>query len=213
MACPTGEVANIVGEFDLRIARVGVWLRFWGHGLRSLSSWLGAEVDGRFFWALHRGAEPGQLSDSWHLKKGGPLTCQKKLVRQVSCQNHKHHNHQHGRLHPAVAQRLIPMGLFVQIIVETPQLLEAVADVPVVRYYRFSRAGCFNFGCCVTFCNDGHWAALGSCSATWAATTALVVATRAGVDRCGLGSCDAPQRAAERRPTGTEDRHQGQGGG
>ena len=50
--------------------------------------------------------------------------------------------HQHGRLHPVVPQRLIPMVLFVQIIIEILQLLDAVADVPVVRYSRFSRAGC-----------------------------------------------------------------------
>ena len=50
--------------------------------------------------------------------------------------------HQHGRLHPVVAHMLIPMVLFVPIIIEIPQLLDAVADVPVVRYYRFSRAGC-----------------------------------------------------------------------
>ena len=51
--------------------------------------------------------------------------------------------HQQGRLHPVVAQRLIPMVLFVQKIIEILQLLvDAVADVPVVRSYRFSRAGC-----------------------------------------------------------------------
>ena len=40
--------------------------------------------------------------------------------------------HQQGRLHPVVPQRLIPMVLFVQLIIEIPQLLGAVADVPVV---------------------------------------------------------------------------------
>ena len=39
-------------------------------------------------------------------------------------------------------------------------------------------------------------AALRSCSATKAARTALVVATRAAVDRCGLGNGQAPQSAA-----------------
>ena len=38
-----------------------------------------------------------------------------------------------GRLHPLVLQRLIPMVLFVQIVIEIPQLLDAVADVLVVR--------------------------------------------------------------------------------
>ena len=37
-----------------------------------------------------------------------------------------------------------------------------------------------------------------------------MVATRAAVDRCGPGCCDAPQRAAERRSTEPEDSHQGQ---
>ena len=46
MACPTGKVANIIGEFDWRVARVGVRLLLCGHGLRSRLSWLGAEVDG-----------------------------------------------------------------------------------------------------------------------------------------------------------------------
>ena len=54
-----------------------------------------------------------------------------------------------------------------------------------------------------------HW----SCSAVSRATAALVVATRAAVDRHGPGSCDAPQRAAERRSTEPDDSHQGQGGG
>ena len=39
------------------------------------------------------------------------------------------------------------------------------------------------------------------------AAIALVVATRAA-----YGSCDASPRAAERRPTGTDDRHPSQGG-
>ena len=42
---------------------------------------------------------------------------------------------------------------------------------------------------------------------------AFVVATRTADRRQGSGSCDAPQRAAERRLTGTEDRRQSQGGG
>ena len=46
-----------------------------------------------------------------------------------------------------------------------------------------------------------------SCAAAKAATTALVVATRAAVDRCGPGHVQAPLR-----PTGTED-GQGRGGG
>ena len=51
--------------------------------------------------------------------------------------------HQQGRLHPVVAQNLIPMVLFVQKIIEMPQLLvDAVADVPVLRSFWFSRAGC-----------------------------------------------------------------------
>ena len=42
--------------------------------------------------------------------------------------------HQQCRLHLVVPQRLIPMVLFVQIIIEIPLLLvDAVADVPVVR--------------------------------------------------------------------------------
>ena len=41
--------------------------------------------------------------------------------------------HQQGRLHSVVSQRLIPMVLFVQMFIEIPQLLDAVADVPVVR--------------------------------------------------------------------------------
>ena len=40
-----------------------------------------------------------------------------------------------------------------------------------------------------------------------------MVATRTADRPHGSGSCDAPQRAAERRPTGTEDRRQSQGGG
>ena len=41
--------------------------------------------------------------------------------------------HQQGHLHPVVLQRRIPMVLFVQIIIEIPQLLGAVADALVVR--------------------------------------------------------------------------------
>ena len=41
--------------------------------------------------------------------------------------------HQQGRLHRVVLQRLISMVLFVQIIIEIHQLLDAAADVPVVR--------------------------------------------------------------------------------
>ena len=48
--------------------------------------------------------------------------------------------HQHGRLHPVVALRLIPMVLFVQKIIEIPQLLvDAVSDVPVVRVVQVPR--------------------------------------------------------------------------
>ena len=48
--------------------------------------------------------------------------------------------HQHDRLHPVVALRLIRMVLFVQIIIEIPQLLvDAVADVPVVRVVQVPR--------------------------------------------------------------------------
>ena len=64
-----------------------------------------------------------------------PAVCNDRCLGTVAA-------HQHGRLHPVVAQRLISMVLFVQIIIEIPQLLDAVADVPVVRFYRFSRAGC-----------------------------------------------------------------------
>ena len=39
-----------------------------------------------------------------------------------------------------------------------------------------------------------------------------MVATRTADRPHGSGSCDAPQRAEERRPTGTEDRRQSQGG-
>ena len=40
-----------------------------------------------------------------------------------------------------------------------------------------------------------------------------MVATRTADRPHGSGSCDGPQRAAERRPTGTEDRRQSLGGG
>ena len=46
-----------------------------------------------------------------------------------------------------------------------------------------------------------------SCSASQAATTALVVATRAAVDRCGPGHVHSPLS-----PTGTADGHGGGGG-
>ena len=59
---------------------------------------------------------------------------------------------------------------------------------------------------CVTHCV--RMAAHERCPASQA-TTALVVATRAAVDRRGAGCCDA----AERRSTEPEDSHQGQGGG
>ena len=48
-----------------------------------------------------------------------------------------------------------------------------------------------------------------------AATTALVVATRAAVDRCGAGNGVPPlerEGGHVRRPTGTDDRHQHQAG-
>ena len=64
----------------------------------------------------------------------------------------------------------------------------------------------FIFWCRVTFFDDGQRAALGSCSASEAATTALVVATRAAVDRCGPGCCDAPLHGARRQPSGPERR-------
>ena len=50
MACPTGMVAIIIGEFVWRVARVGVRLRLCRQRLRSRSSWLGAEVDGVDFF-------------------------------------------------------------------------------------------------------------------------------------------------------------------
>ena len=46
MACPTERVANINGEFDWQVTRVGVRLRLCGRRLRSRSPWSGAEVDG-----------------------------------------------------------------------------------------------------------------------------------------------------------------------
>ena len=49
--CPTAEGANIIGVIDWRVARVGVRLLLFGHGLRSHHSWLGAEVDGVDFLA------------------------------------------------------------------------------------------------------------------------------------------------------------------
>ena len=60
---------------------------------------------------------------------------------------------------------------------------------------------------------DGQRAAQERCLASQRATTALVVATRAAVDRHGPGICDASQRAAARRSTLHEDSHQGRGGG
>ena len=49
-----------------------------------------------------------------------------------------------------------------------------------------------------------------------AATTALVVAARAAIDRCSAGNSVPPLVPQgghrERRPTGTEDRHQPQAG-
>ena len=51
--------------------------------------------------------------------------------------------------------------------------------------------------CCVTFSDGPQLAARHrSCSAAKAATTALVVATRAAVDCCGPGHVYAPQRTA-----------------
>ena len=50
--------------------------------------------------------------------------------------------HQHGRLHLVVAQRLIPMVLFVQIIIEIPQLLDAVADVQLWMRQSLSHSSC-----------------------------------------------------------------------
>ena len=48
---------------------------------------------------------------------------------------------------------------------------------------------------CVCTCHDGpqRAAQIRSCSATQAATTALVVATRAAVDRCSPRHCSPPQ--------------------
>ena len=50
MACPTERVANIIGEFDWQVTRVGVRLRLCGRRLRSRSPWSGAEVDGVGFF-------------------------------------------------------------------------------------------------------------------------------------------------------------------
>ena len=73
---------------------------------------------------------------------------------------------------------------------------------------------------CVTFQAEPLWEAHGSprqCrTAAETATTALVVATRAAVDRCGAGYGVPPLVLQgghrERRPTGTEDWHQHRGG-
>ena len=46
MVCPAEEVANIISEFDWWVTRVGAQLRLCGQGLRSRSTWRGAEVDG-----------------------------------------------------------------------------------------------------------------------------------------------------------------------
>ena len=55
--------------------------------------------------------------------------------------------------------------------------------------------------CCVTFSDGPQRAAQDrSCSASKAATTALMVATRAAVDRCGPGLVVAPPHEDRRRP-------------
>ena len=52
---PNWKVAIIIREFGWRATRVDVRLRLCGHGLRSRSSWLGAEVDGKISWGpAHR---------------------------------------------------------------------------------------------------------------------------------------------------------------